>query len=132
MAMVGIFGLCSLFTQAQTFFVAVSGNDNASGTRKKPLASLNGARDKIRELRRRGNVNDTIFVKIQGGTYYMSEPLVLSEEDTGTAVSPVIFMGDDDERPVFCGGMKIDNFEAVNPNLWRTYVPATASYGFYF
>lgn len=131
--------LCILFVTcwtyslfATTLYLSPSGSDKNPGTKRKPLASLNGARDKIRDLRRQGNINDTIFVKIQGGIYYISEPLVLSDEDTGTDVSPVIFVSENNERPVFCGGMKISNFEAITPDLWRARIPETALYGFYF
>ncbi|KAA6299935.1 MAG: hypothetical protein EZS26_003923 [Candidatus Ordinivivax streblomastigis] len=93
---------------------------------------MNGARDKIRELRRQGNLTDTVFVKIQGGVYYMQEPFVLTEEDSGTSTSQVVFVGENENQPVFCGGKKIDNFEEVAPNLWRAYIPETALYGFYF
>jgi hypothetical protein len=116
----------------QTLFMSPSGNDNNPGTKDKPLASLSGARQKIRELRHQTSLNDTIFVSIAEGTYLLAEPFVLSGEDSGTEQSPVVFTADPKHRPIFCGGMKIKNFDVVEPYLWRTYIPETALFGFNF
>jgi parallel beta-helix repeat protein len=96
-----------------------------------PLATLSGARDKIRELRSRGTVNDTIFVKILPGTYRLTEPFVLTDEDAGTVQSPVVYTAATAERPVICGGIETARFEVVKPGLWRVFIPE-ARYGFRF
>jgi hypothetical protein len=124
--------LYSLSGFCQTLFLSPSGNDSNSGTKGNPLASLKGARDKIRELRRNKQLTDTVFVRIEGGTYQMSEPLELTVEDTGTEKSPVVFIAEPENRAVFCGGMRIEHFQQVEPGLWKCFVPETAKYGFYF
>jgi parallel beta-helix repeat protein len=117
---------------ATPLYLSPNGSDKNQGTKYAPLASLKGARDRIRELRRQGKIKEAIQVKIRSGTYYMSEPLLLSSEDTGSRFYPVIFTAESEERPVFCGGIKIGNFEAISPNLWRARVPETVSNGLYF
>ncbi|MDR2026412.1 MAG: hypothetical protein LBQ01_02490, partial [Prevotellaceae bacterium] len=42
---------CTYRLSATTLYMSPSGSDKNPGTKRKPLASLNGARDKIRELR---------------------------------------------------------------------------------
>ena len=131
-AIIGFFCLSSLFTQAQTFYVATSGDDNAQGTRERPLASITGARDRIRELRRRSVLTDTVFVKIFPGIYYLTDAITFSGEDAGTAQSPTVYSSATEECPVFYGGMETGRFEAVNGNLWRVFIPEVAKYGLYF
>ena len=70
---------------AQTIYVSTSGDDNNPGTESQPLASISGARDKIKEMRSNGLINDTVFVRIKSGTYYISEPIEFKPEDSGTA-----------------------------------------------
>ncbi|MDD4591323.1 MAG: right-handed parallel beta-helix repeat-containing protein [Parabacteroides sp.] len=126
------FCLSGLFIQAQTFFIATSGDDNAPGTRDKPLASIIEARDRIRELRNQKKITDTVYVKIFSGNYYLAETLTFSEEDTGTPQSPTVYTSVTDERPVLYGGMETGRFEIINPNLWRVFIPEVAMYGLYF
>lgn len=115
----------------QELFVSPSGSDRNSGTMDQPLASLSGSRDRVRELRRQGAVTDTVFVKLLPGTYTLTEPFTLTEDDAGTATSPVIYTAATEERPLICGGIEAAPFEAVNPNLWRVFVPETR-FGFRF
>ncbi len=123
---------CYLVGGAQTIYVSPDGNDNNQGSFSQPLVSLEGARDKIKELRLQGNLKDSVFVKIAGGTYYLDRPFELKYEDSGTEKSPVLFIGDSDDRPVFCGGMEVGPFEVLSPRLWRAYIPEVSKYGFYF
>lgn len=115
----------------QELFVSPSGNNADSGTKEKPLASLPGARDRIRELRRQGAIKDTLFVRILPGTYTMTAPFMLNEEDAGTAEMPVVYTAAGEERPLICGGIEAARFEVVKPGLWRVFIPE-ARYGFRF
>ncbi|MDR1896276.1 MAG: right-handed parallel beta-helix repeat-containing protein [Prevotellaceae bacterium] len=119
----------SLHGAAQTLYVSPTGNDKCTG--EQPLLSLTGARDRIRELRRRGALTDTVFVKIMPGTYFLTEALTLTEEDAATEQSPVVFTAATEERPLFCGGKETGKFEIVAPDLWRVFIPE-ALYGFRF
>lgn len=117
---------------AQTIYVSPSGDDAHAGTSSQPLATLDGAKNKINDMRRRGMLKDTVWIHIKGGTYYMRKPFALHPEDSGTKDSPVVFLGDETDRPVFCGGMAIPTFEAVSPNLWKAYIPEVAYHGLSF
>jgi hypothetical protein len=113
-------------------FVSPDGDDNQSGSKGQPLASLDGAKNKIRDLRLKDTFTDTIFIEFLEGTYYLNQPFVLSGQDGGTAKAPVVFTSRANPRPVICGGRETGKFEVVHPDLWRVFIPETAMYGFYF
>ncbi len=120
-----IFSMCGLSAK-QWVYVSPKGDDRNIGTRDQPLASLAGARDRIRQLREQKQLTDTVYVYVLPGDYYMKGPLRLTGQDGGTAQSPVIFTAGAVNRPVFYGGMKLNRFEAVNKNLWRVFIPEVA------
>lgn len=124
--------ICHELSAGEKIYVSPNGNDKNSGSRDQPLATLEGARDKIRQLRFDRQITDTIFVELQSGTYYITQAFNLTEEDSGTPQSPVVFYGAKDNRPLISGGKTIDRFEEVTPGLWRVYIPEVADYGFYF
>lgn len=117
---------------AHWLYISPTGNDGNTGTKEHPLASLTGARDRLRQLREQNQLTDTVYIYVLPGEYYLSEPLILSQEDGGTAQCPVIFTADAVSRPVFYGGIKLGKFEAVSENLWRVFIPEAARYGFHF
>lgn len=117
---------------SQTIFVSVNGNDLNTGTSQKPLATLMGARNKARQLRKQSPSNKPIEVIIQKGSYFMTKPLVLTMEDNGTTQSPLIFKGDQGGKPIFYGGKQLGKFEKVNDSLWKINIPDVKKYGWYF
>ncbi len=108
---------------AQTIYVAPDGNDRNPGTETKPLASLQGARDRLRELRQGRLPEDTIRVIIKTGVYRMVEPLVLKPEDSGTNDYPVIFCAETGAKPVFSGGGIIKNIRVNEKGYWVADIP---------
>ncbi|MBO9617416.1 MAG: right-handed parallel beta-helix repeat-containing protein [Niabella sp.] len=70
-------------------------------------------------MRRQRTINETIYVVIGDGKYFMTEPLLLSTEDGGTADAPVIFMAAKNAHPVFYGGVQLKGFQKVNDHLWQ-------------
>ena len=113
-------------------YVSSSGNDMNAGTKEKPVASLTAARDLIRALRAQKTLNDTIYVQVAPGEYFMDKALMLSSLDAGTRQSPVVFRGQPNTHTVFYGGRETGRFEVLQPGLWRVYIPEVAQYGLYF
>jgi hypothetical protein len=85
--------LC-LNMSAKEIYVSPKGNDKNPGTIENPLASLNGARDLIRKMRTTENLKEEIRIIIAGGTYFMDEPLILNEFDSGSEEAPVVFIAE--------------------------------------
>lgn len=125
-----VFAMANL--SAKTLYISPTGNDLNPGTKEQPLGTLTGARDRVRQLREQKLPDDTVYIHVLPGNYFMKEPLKLTFQDRGTPQAPMVFTGDAANRPVFYGGIKLGRFEEVNANLWRVFIPEVAYYGFYF
>jgi parallel beta-helix repeat protein len=123
-------------TEAQSsglkIYVAVSGSDSNPGTKELPMASLNGAADRLQLLRKTQTFDAPVEIIIGNGSYFITEPLILSPEDSGTEESPVIFKAEEGANPVFYGGKLLEGFEKISENLWRAKIPEVAQRGWYF
>ena len=117
---------------AQKVYVSPNGNDTNPGTIGKPVATLNGARDRVREYRNSNKVEGPIEVIALEGEYFIFQPLILSAADGGTESSPLVFKAEEGKKVIFSGGTEISGFEKVNEKLWRAFVPQVAYYDSYF
>ncbi len=124
--------ISGLQLSARDIFLSPEGSDKNPGTKMQPLASLNGARDLIRQLRGSGQLKREVNVIVANGTYYMTEPLLLTTLDSGTEAFPVTYRAEDGATPVFIGGFPIKNWEKVNEKIWKGNVDEVTRYGFYF
>lgn len=116
----------------ERLFLSPQGQDSNLGSKDKPLATLEGVRDRIREMRKEKSFTDTLFVEMQAGTYYITRAFQLTEDDSGTLSAPIVFLGDKNNKPIVCGGRKTVRFEEVTNSLWRVFIPEVADLGFYF
>lgn len=93
---------------AQIIFVAPTGNDNNDGSKDKPFATLQKARDQIRKWKRNNELTKAgVTVMIRGGNYQTNSAFVLTKEDAGTAESPFVYRAYNQEVPHFIGGNTI-------------------------
>ena len=96
---------------------------NQAGT-DGPLASLEGARQRIRELRTNGKLPGPVRVKVRGGTYYLSRTFSLDAGDSGTRECSVIYEAFGDEQVVICGGRRISGTWAKHEgSIRKIYLP---------
>ena len=117
---------------SQRIYLSPGGNDSNPGSRDKPLASLTAARDKARELRRSNKVSGPVEIIALPGEYFMLQPLILTEEDSGTEGTELIFKAETGSRAVFRGGVRLGGFEKTNDGMWKAFVPQVAWYNSYF
>lgn len=71
--------------------VATTGDDAASGASGSPVATLQRAQELVRAAL--PGADAPITVEIAPGDYYLSQPLALTNQDSGTAQAPVTWKG---------------------------------------
>jgi parallel beta-helix repeat protein len=107
---------------ALEIYVSPLGDDRWSGQLREPneahddgpFATLERARDAVREINKRPGVEHGVTVWIRGGTYFRSRGFQLSAEDGGTAQRPVVYRAYPNEEPRFVGGRVVANFVPVS------------------
>jgi len=117
------------------FFVSPTGNDvfsgllaapEPSGTRG-PFATPARALRAVREWRRQVGTNEpaSATIYLRGGTYFLSEPLVLTAEDSG-----LVLRNYEHERPILSAGRPISDWRRVTVEgryLWAAAIPEARS-----
>lgn len=107
-----IFYTCLLFLgpylYAQDIYVSTNGNDQNIGTKDKPVATLEGARDLIRQYKatydlRKGGIT----VWIGSGQYDQNKPFILNEHDSGEPGAPIVWRNLPDAQVNVTGGKSI-------------------------
>ncbi len=106
---------------AETLYVSPEG----------PIRSLAEARDAIRAKRQAGS-REAFTVLVRAGTYIMTEPFVLTPEDSGSPEAPVVYAAQPGERPIFSGGRKIDGWRQGEKGVWTAEVPGVRDGRWYF
>lgn len=119
-----------------TFHVATDGDDlwtglvaKANSTRTDgPWATLQHARDEIRALRRTlgETTQPNVRIVVHGGTHFLREPLVLTQEDAGTEAAPLRIMAAPGSHPVLSGGRRITDWrpaEFQGKAVWAADLP---------
>ncbi|MBN1343706.1 MAG: right-handed parallel beta-helix repeat-containing protein [Phycisphaerae bacterium] len=112
-------------------FVAPQGNDHWSGRLARanakgtdgPVASLTGARDAVRRLKAAGPLQQPVEVVVADGTYTLTEPLMLTPEDSGTTACPIAYRAAPKATPVFSGGRAITGFKPGADGVWTVTIP---------
>lgn len=104
-----------------TIYVAPGGNDGDAGTIQNPLATLAGARDRVRVLKAGG---DQITVEFGPGTYRFDAPVSFEAADSGTEKGPVIYRAAAAGEVRFSGGRDVAGWSRVtNDSIRRQLAP---------
>lgn len=109
------FLLCSAsFPLRADLYVSPAGSDANPGTRMKPLASLERARDVVRELKQTGRISRRgMTVWLRGGDYFRANALELSAVDSGSPGAPIVWRAYRDERVRLMGGRTLKGLQPV-------------------
>ena len=113
-----------LAVDEQAYYVAPNGSDTASGTVAQPFRTLERARDAVRALKQGGSLAKPVTVYLRDGVYPMTEPLVLTPTDSGTATCPVVYRAYEDEKPVISGGRVLSGWQKGPADVWQIKIPA--------
>jgi hypothetical protein len=117
-------GMGPAVADAGPYVVSASPHGSAMACIPMKPCSLTGARAKVRELLADG-IDRDIVVQLREGTYYLPEPLVLDERDSGSAEHPVRWVGAGSGARLV-GGRELDaqwTPTAGDPSILVTDVP---------
>ena len=95
---------------AADLYVSANGSDSAPGTRERPVATLEKARDQARELRKGGA---PVTVWVRRGDYTIRRTLELTAADSGSESAPIAYRSAPGERVRLLGGTVLRNFVPV-------------------
>ena len=109
--------VCGLAARAD-FFVAPGGSDAGSGNRAKPFATLERARDGVRELKRANQVpRGGLTIWLRGGDYMRTNALALTAADSGEPEAPIVWRAYGDEPARLLGGRRLKGFQPVTDTV---------------
>ena len=107
---------------AAEFHVAPNGNDANPGTKDKPFATLERAKEAIRKSPK----DQARTVILGGGTYRIGKSLLLGPEDSGTEQLPVVWQAAPGEEVRLIGGVRLTGWQPVRAAAIRERLPAEA------
>lgn len=90
-----------VFSQ-EAIYVSTNGNDNNKGLENSPVYSLQRAFD----LSKNKNTK-AVDIKISGGNYFYTKPLVINNEYSRTEKTKIKVIGDKKNRPILFGGNRL-------------------------
>jgi hypothetical protein len=111
-ALIGGLGLAHVVRA--DFYVSAAGADTNPGTKLRPFATLETARDAVRQLKSVGRVpRRGVTVWLRGGDYHRARPLELQAQDSGAPGAPITWRGYPGESPRLLGGLTLSAFDPV-------------------
>ena len=113
-----------------TFYVAPGGCDDNLGTKAKPFATIDKARQAVLAVKK--DMTGDIIVVLRGGVYAIDRPIVFDATDSGANGHDVIYRAAPREVPVVCGGVPISGWQKTRGPLWKAVVPAVRDGQTYF
>ena len=97
-----------------TLFVSPQGSDENPGTADRPLATLGGARDAIRRIKKTAGLPEGgVVVLLVGGVYRLDASFTLDARDSGTEKQPIVYRAAKGEAVRLVGGRCVDGFRPV-------------------
>lgn len=120
--------VCIVFScGASEIWVSTTGEDTNLGTKDSPLATLNMALRKARNMRRLNDpsIKDGIRIILMDGTYYLEEPVFIRPEDSGTEASPTTIEAQLNATAILSGGTEVA-FLKKSGDIWVAEAPKKA------
>jgi len=109
------------------FFVSPDGSNQNAGTESSPFATLERARDAVREfVAREGRPKGGVAVTLKPGRYRRTEAFLLSAADGGAPGAPVTYRAQIPGQTVLYGGTEISGFRPVTDPDTLARLPAEA------
>lgn len=117
----------TLAVPVKTVFVSEGGDDTLSGTTAgSPLKTLSAAKLKAIEIAEQ--TDSDVLVKLQSGTYYLTETLNFTEEENARKKDNIItFKGTGKTQPLISGGARIKGWVKMSDGVYKASLPESIS-----
>lgn len=89
--------------RAKEIYVSAAATAPGTGAAEAPFATLSEAKAYAAPFAGR----EPITIHVAPGTYYLSEPLVFTAAESGTAAAPIVYQADADAEVALSGGSKL-------------------------
>ena len=132
-----LIGLCITWQSAiaKTIHVSPDGNDAWTGKldhpnadrSEGPVATLTRARDIIRGWKSFAPLDQPVHVVLADGVYSLTQPFVLTPQDSGTKSCPISYERAPGASPVISGGRTIGGFRPAADGIWQAEIPDVAA-----
>ncbi len=101
-------GSCTCASYGTQFFVSPTGSDTNPGTKAAPFLTLERAQTAVRALKTKGGLPaGGVVVWLRGGVYSRQSTFALTNSDSGTTRSPVVYRGYPGETARVMGGVEL-------------------------
>jgi hypothetical protein len=107
-------------------FVAPNGDDANAGTEAAPFATLDRARQAVRDRIEAGLEGD-VRIEIAGGRYVLDQAVGFGPADSPPNGHLVTYAAAPGETPRFTGGRRITDWNQQSDGTWRATLPAVKS-----
>ncbi|WP_093919544.1 discoidin domain-containing protein [Sunxiuqinia elliptica] len=105
----------SEFIKQRAIYISPEGDNSADGlTPERALRTLEGARDYIRKHQLNKNMKSDLYVYLAAGRYELDETVIFRSEDSGSNGYRIIYRNLTNEKPVICGGRKVEGWKKVS------------------
>jgi hypothetical protein len=108
-----------------TLYIAPDGNDTSDGTKAKPFATLERARDEARKHK-----GAAVTVLVRAGTYRPARTLQLGAQDSGTEAAPVVWRADAGQKVSLSGAAEVVGFSTWHGQVLKSESPALGGAAF--
>lgn len=113
-----LFFICSLNAKNNIeLYVSPEGSDLNEGTLEAPFQTIQKARDHIRAIK--GDMDGDIFVYLRGGNFFITSPLLFTEQDAANNGFRIHYKAYKDERPVINGAVKVEGWKKHKGNIYK-------------
>jgi hypothetical protein len=104
------------------FYLAVTGNDANPGTREKPFATIERAKQAA-EISFRQNPNEDCTIWLDEEKYNISKPVVFNAERFTNQSANLFFKAVTGKNPIISGGIVITGWQKISDGLWTAELP---------
>jgi parallel beta-helix repeat protein len=104
---------------AGVLYVSPDGDDGSPGTQAQPLRTLQGARDRVRNMHT--NSTQDFVVLFKAGDYFINDTVRFGEQDSGANGRPVVYKNWDEKgSPNLIGGRALTEWKDEGGGIYST------------